>query len=902
MRKAFGPTRVLSNWSALHAYSSDASPYAITPACVVLPESVEHVAETIRIAGGENVPVHPRGGGSGLAGGAVGTGIIVDFSRMNRTLRVDVGGRTVDVEAGVVYDQLSSRIGKIGLMFAPDPSSGDTCEIGGMLANNSSGARSVKYGTTADHIESLDIVLADGSRHEVRDVSVGSPEFDRLLGYSPFRSIYELMRSNSEVVKASFPRLKKNSSGYNLLSVVEGLEGGVFSLPRLLVGSEGTLGIFVGAKLRLVPRPSSKITIQILFRSLEDVGDAVVKLLPTGPSALELVDGSSLDLVGRQKFDLPADAEAMLIVEFDDPPFTDKIEAVRLAVSSFGLSCDIKTESNPSRQEALWKARKAIVPTLYRHPGRAKPFGFIEDVEVPTESVPVLIRFVSKLFKELNLTAGVYGHIGDGNVHLRPVVDLSSAEGLDLARRLYDLVYDKVIALGGSITAEHGDGRLRAQMVERLYGPEIYRIFLQIRGMLNPDLRFNPQVKLSKSVFSENFDGEKLIRQCASCGKCNNYCPAYEVHSTEEMSARGWVRIMLTSEYDQKSVSHLLDGCLNCKNCYMVCPAGVDVSRYVTQRRSENRSRIAARIFSIQADSARFDRFARMAGKATGFAGNSALRAVADFSSRPLVHLDRHRILPGFAPQSLPERYPDLVEKTDAEVGYFYGCADRYLDLGSGPAAISLLKKAGMTVSLPTQRCCGMPQQTYGFFEIERKFARTNIDSLLRHKYVVTTCATCLGELLSYPRLFEDDSEYRRRAEQFASRCYDLAEFIWKHTQLKPIADAVVRRVAFHQPCHLRESKGSRVELTHKLIGSLPKVSLVDLPDADRCCGAAGTYNVFQYENSMKIFARKKRGFEASGAELIVSSCPTCVLQFIDGLKAHERVMHVAELADRLLC
>jgi len=899
LRKALRPESVLTSWSALHAYSSDASPYAIKPAAVVLVGTVEDAVAARHICAEAGISIHPRGGGSGLSGGALGSGVILDFSHLNKIHKIDVASKRIEVDSGVVLDRINESLAPMGLMFAPDPSSGDTCQIGGMLANNSSGPRSVKYGTTADYVEVLDVLLPDGARFQLRNVEIDSPEFRQLLEtYRPFRIIHRIVTAKADLIRKSFPRLRKNSSGYNLLSVVDQLDKGIFSLPRLFVGSEGTLGMFLGATLRLTKLPSRKVTLQVLFNSLDDVGEAVVKLLPTGPAALELVDGSSLDLIGRERFDIPPEADGMLIVEYDEEPFDEKIEIAKKISSEFNLTTDVAIETDPAKQSMLWKARKAIVPTLYRHEGRAKPFGFIEDVEVPMERVPQLVRYVNALFKEEGLTAGIYGHIGDGNVHMRPVVDLSTPDGLKCARRLYNSVYEYVISLGGSITAEHGDGRLRASMVERVYGPELYEIFEKIRQELNPDKSINPDIKLNKVEFTTDFDFEKLTRLCASCGKCNNYCPAFDVYRTEEMSSRGWVRIMLTSEFTLERAKGVLDGCLNCKNCFMVCPAGVDVSEYVMDRRAEDQGKIARRIFDMQSEPEKFDKWVKRGGIAMRLMDNPPSRLLVDMLSSRVVHLDRKRILPRISRKTLPERYPELVDNRDANVAYFYGCADKLMQLGSGPSAISVLKKAGFTISLPKQHCCGMPQQSYGFFEHEAGFARKNIDSLAGYRYVITTCATCLGELLHYRKLFDDDPEYREKAEALADRCFDISEFLLKHANLKFIQPEKQLKVAFHQPCHLREA--GRVAETHKLLESLPGVKLVKMRDADRCCGAAGTYNVFQYSNSMIIFDRKRAAFEKSGADIVTSSCPTCVLQFIDGLKSPERVSHVVELVDRL--
>ncbi len=903
LKRTLGPGNVLTNWSALHAYSSDASPYAITPTAVALIKNSEHAELAAQICRSCGVPIHPRGGGSGLAGGALGAGIIFDFTGMNRISRIDVAGMTADVEAGLLLDELNERLAPMGLMFAPDPSSGDTCRIGGMLANNASGPRSVKYGLTSDNVEMLDILLPDGNQFRIEDVKVGSEACKQLFSsYRPFEVIYRIITANADLIESRFPRLCKNSSGYNLLAVADKLKEGIFSLSRLFIGSEGTLGMFLGARLKLTKKPTAKVTLQIFFDSIDEAGEAVIELLTTCPAALEIIDGSTMDLIGRSRFDIPGSAEAMLIVAYDEPSFDEKIETARGMTSSFKLSSDIFVEADQQRQCELWKARKSIVPTLYKREGRAKPFGFIEDIEVPVERVAQIVRFVDRLFKDEGLTAGIYGHIGDGNMHLRPVIDMSTSAGLKLVRRLYDQVYGEVISLGGSTTAEHGDGRLRAPMVRRMYGAELYHLFEKIRQELNPEQSINPNIVLSDIPFTDGFDFEKLTRQCASCGKCNSYCPAFDVHGTEEMAARGWVRIMLTSEYTNRRTRHLMDECLNCKNCLMICPAGVDVSRYVTERRSEHKGLLAKNIFKLQSRQDDFDKWVKRIGKVNALIDTPLLRPAVHYLSAPFVQIDKRRILPRFSHETLPERYPDLVGRDEADVAYYYGCADKLLDLGSGPAAIRVLKKAGFSISLPEQYCCGMPQQTYGFFEYELEYARKNIDSLIRFDYIVTTCATCLSELLHYRDLFDDDPEYRSRAETLAERCYDIAEFLSRHADLKFIENKQRLRVAFHQPCHLRESGDGRVELTHKLIDSLPGISFVPMPDADRCCGAAGTYNVFHYKNSMKIFERKKSGFVRSGADIVTSSCPTCVLQFADGLKAPDRVKHIVELIDELTC
>ncbi|NIP41965.1 MAG: FAD-binding oxidoreductase, partial [candidate division Zixibacteria bacterium] len=446
-----GSANVLTSHAELEAYASDASIYRAYPQAVIIPRNYRQLRAAVDILLKNGLPITPRGGGSGLAGGAVSEGVLIDFSRMNRVLSCDINSRTVSVECGIVYDRLNRYLLGKGFFFPPDPSSGDTCQIGGMLGNNSSGARSVKYGTTRKYVEELHVILPDGRDLIARDVKIDSEQMQVLFAeYPQFEKIYRLISGNREEILKGYPNLRKNVCGYDLKTMVEKLDQGIFALPQLFIGSEGTLGLFVSAKLRLLPLPKERLTSLILFEKLDQVGDATLDFLNLEPAGLELIDGNTLDLIGRERFDLPPSAEAMLIVEFDDPPFDDKVTSLKDHLEKYSLSSEPVFETDPKRQAALWGARKAIVPTLYRLDKNARPWGFIEDAAIPSEKMPDFIRFLNAIFEENGLTCGIFGHIGDGNLHVRPAINLASEGGQKLARGLFDRVYDKIFELGGS--------------------------------------------------------------------------------------------------------------------------------------------------------------------------------------------------------------------------------------------------------------------------------------------------------------------------------------------------------------------------------------------------------------------------------------------------------------------
>ncbi len=900
LRTILGADRVITSRPGLEAYASDASIYSASPLAVIMPENADKFRQAFKLLIENGIAVTPRGGGSGLAGGAVNEGVLIDFSQLDNVLKIDPENRTVETECGIIYERLNHALEPYGLFFPPDPSSGDTCQIGGMLANNSSGARSVKYGTTREYVDELTVILPDGKELDLHDMPVASDELEDFFNENPsFRKIYNLIDKNREEILRAYPGVKKNVCGYDLKAVAEKLNQGIFAPHQLFIGSEGSLGVFLKARLRLLPTPGKKLTSLILFERLEQVGDATIDFLKLKPSGLELIDGNTLDLIGREKFDLPSSAQAMLICEFDNPPFEKTIQGLKEHLGKYDLSGQPLFETDPSRQATLWRARKAIVPTLYRLDRDARPWGFIEDAALPSEKVPEFIRFLNRTFKENSLTCGIFGHIGDGNLHVRPAINLSSEHGQRLARRIYDLVYDKIFELGGSATAEHGDGRLRAEIMKRMYGETVYGLFTEIKQIFDPQKLANPDVLISSRPFTDHIDTEKVVRECAACGKCNSYCPSFEVFKSERMAARGWVRVMLSNGYDFKQSKEETSGCLNCKSCFIVCPAGVDVSRYVTRRRSENQGWIASRIFSLMEHPGRFESLVKMQGAILNIFNKGATRPLLKLLSAPVSKIDSDRILPSISKTTLRRRFADHINDTGAEVAYFYGCADNMIENNTGNAVIKILERHGLRVSLPDQKCCGMPQQTYGFFDHEKRHAIYNLESLDRYKYIVFSCATCLGEVLSYPHLFKETDPHYNTAKSVASKCYDISEFLLEHVDLKFQTNGANRkRISFHQPCHLREA--GRQNKAEEFLKKLPGVDFIPMDDADFCCGSAGTYGIFHYDNSMKIFARKKKAVDKANPDLVLSNCPTCILQFADGLKAPDRVGHSVELAARL--
>jgi FAD/FMN-containing dehydrogenase/Fe-S oxidoreductase len=884
---------------SLTAYESDASIYAIRPKGVVLVNSSEDAVAAVKSSIINKMPVSARGGGTGLSGGAIGNGLILDFSNFKDIIELDKNHKTVTTEVGILFDELNLALKKDGLFFPPDPSSGDSCQIGGMLANNSSGPRSVKYGLTSDFINELEIIKPSGEIAHLKKLSTDSRDLNDFFNeHSEYRTIYEIIRENKELILERWPKVKKNSSGYNLKQVARDLNRGIFNLPALMAGSEGTLGVFLSAKLRLLPIPRNRITARLYFKSLVEAGKAVPDILELGPCGLEIVDGATLNLIGREKYKIPKEAAALLLVEFDDDVESKKEKfenhSRRLNLVSkpdFALDAEAATD--------LWKARKAITPTLYRHHPTRRPITLIEDVSLPPEHIPSFIEFATGLFDSHNLTYGIFGHIGDGNLHIRPLFDLNNHDELQLARKIYDIVYDKIIDLGGSTTAEHADGRLRAPLVRKLYGDEIYSIFRRIKETLDPDNRFGPGIIISERPFTEYIDYEKLKLFCAACGKCNGYCPAYDIFRREDYSPRGWLRILNQSKASRSELDRYLSFCLNCKNCTIVCPAGVDIAGEIIAHRSRKPSLASSMLVKLTDNAPLLNFMLKLDAVSAPLTKSGVGKNLLALGGKIPFGWDSSFEMPRAAKKSLRKRFSEKIAPS-GKVALFHGCADNYFESSFGEAIFAVFDRLGIGLFLPEQKCCGLPQEVYGHRDNLIEKARFNIEHLNQFDTIITGCASCLNRLKEYEKLFAADSPWHLKAEELAKKCHDVSQYLNKIDFDYSIFDSEKKsRVTYHNPCHLRAT-GLHKE-PEKLLAKLKNVEIIHPLYADRCCAQAGSYGYIHYKESKEMFKKKKSDYECVEADYLMTSCPACQMKIRSEMKDKFKVVHPIEiLADRL--
>ncbi|MBM4036101.1 MAG: FAD-binding protein [Planctomycetes bacterium] len=518
-------------------YSTAACIYRVPPVGVVAPLDADDVLAAVALCRAHSIPITPRGAGSGLAGQALGDGLVLDFTvHMNRILDIVEGDATRDggrgtgdagpvpraacrvppaachlptayawVQPGLICDQLNAALAPRGLWFPPDPSSSAYCSLGGMIANNSAGSHSVKYGSVIDWVEELDVVLADGTSARLGPYALDGPPWQRLVAQETreaqlHRDLRLILERHPDLIRDHQPRTTKNSAGYRLERVIE---NGALNLSKLICGSEGTLAIVLAAKLRLAPLPRARREALLHFPDLAAAGRATLEILPFGPSAIELHERHAVDVIraGRPELAdlLPRPGESQLHVEFDaasEEEARDALARMRAKVcGELNLASRCIEPASADEARRLWAIRKATLPLLYNQPGPKRIVSFIEDVTVPPGQIPAFIERLQATLDRHGLQAAIYGHAAQGNFHVRPLLDLHDPAEAAKMRAVADEVFDLTIALGGTTSGEHGDGLARTEYLARLYGP-LHHLFGAVKRTFDPENLLNPGKKV----------------------------------------------------------------------------------------------------------------------------------------------------------------------------------------------------------------------------------------------------------------------------------------------------------------------------------------------------------------------------------------------------------------------
>jgi FAD/FMN-containing dehydrogenase/Fe-S oxidoreductase len=931
---------VLCDDASRQLYATDASLFAVRPLAVVRPRSTEDVAATVAWAAERGLPVHARGGGSSVCGGALGPGIVVDCSRyMRRILATDA--ETVRVQPGVVAAALESHLAAVGRTFGPDPANASVATVGGMIARNSSGSRFLRHGAVRGRIAAAEVVLADGAVVELAarlpqpPVDAGDRERRVAALAAGVAAIAE--RSRGTIAKFQ-PATRSSHAGYRLDDVV-GPDGAV-DLARLVCGSEGTLGIVTEATFRTVPADAATAVGLLLFDSLHKAAEAAVRLRALSPSACDLFDRRHLALARGTKpaFDLliPPVAEAGLLVEFtadDAASCHARLDEVLRTMRQGRRGCiDVRRAEDAIDAAFFWELSRNVVSTLHGVRAAVRPVPFVEDIVVPPPALPDFLGRLQEVLKRLQVTAMLFGHAGHGQLHVRPFVDPTDPAERERLTTLADDLYAEALAVGGTFGGEQGLGLSRTPFFARLV-PELAEVCAEVKRLWDPVGTLNPgrvvqgagglaafraavgrppssPVEPAPSAGPSPlpvlaWSGERLVAEvdaCNGCGTCRTQaagprmCPMYRGNPAEEASPRAkanLVAAVLTGGLDAKALTSdavrgIADTCFNCHQCRSDCSAGVDIPALVMELKAAHFAANSAPLSRWLLS--RVDTLSALGGALRPLANRALANPQARWVLEKAIGIAQGRKLPPFSGNQFlrwasrrgitrPSR------RSGPRVLYFLDTYARRHDPLLAQAFVAVLERNGIGVFVdPRQVAVGMPLVSEGDLDGARRLARTNLRVLaeavrLGYRIVCTepSAVTCLRH--DYPLLVDDPD-----IDRVTAATCDAMTFLWElhregslRLDFKPVA----ARILYHAPCHAR-SAAAMTPAEH-LLRLIPGLAV---QAADRgCSGMAGTFGLAHehYRASLRVGLGLVSAMRGGGVEAGATDCSACRIQMEQG-------------------
>ncbi|MPY83681.1 MAG: FAD-binding protein [Actinophytocola sp.] len=909
-------------------YSTDASNYRAVPIGVVIPRSTDDVLAALDVCRRHDVPVLPRGAATSIAGQTCNVAVVIDFARhLDGVLDIDPERATAHVRPGVVLDSLQAAAGPHGLAFGPDPSTHSRCTLGGMIGNNACGSHSVAWGKTVDNVESLDVVLYDGTR--LTAAATDDDQLARLCARDDrigrlYRELRELRDGNAELIRRSFPRLDRRVSGYNLDQLLP--ENG-FQLARALAGTEGTCATILGATVRLVRPPRERALAVLGFADHYAAADNVVDVLGLEPLTVEGID-AGLVAAFRTKNPRSRAAELLppgqgwLLVETGGDTPAEATARAR-EITRHGATGVVLT--SPEERRALWRVREEGAGTATRLADGTEAWSGWEDAAVPPQHLGAYLREFDRLMCEHHRRGVVYGHFGDGCLHVRIDFDLHSAQGVAGYRRFLEDAADLVVAHGGSLSGEHGDGQARAELLPRMFPPEIIDAFGRFKVAFDPDDRMNPgkivrpgrldddlRLRIAPATIptrarlaleADNGDLAAASRRCAGVGKCLNVsggvmCPSYRATREERHSTRGRARLLfellhgdvISDGWRSTEVRDALDLCLSCKGCKSDCPVNVDMASYKAEflsRHYQHRIRPASHYSMgyLPLWLALGAAMPRLVNRVTGGPAGTLLKRLGGIAAE--------RRIPALAPRSFQASRPGRTDTAD--VLLWPDTFTNHFDPGIGHDAVAVLEALGLAVAVPRQRvCCGLTWLSTGQLGVARRVLRRTLrvlaPALDRGMPIVGLEPSCTAFLRS------DAVELLPEARPLADSVRTFAEVLDEHrdrwTVRHPGQRAMVQ-VHCHQHADLGFDADRRV-----LDGLGVTAQVLD----SGCCGLAGNFGFERghYEVSMACAEQALLpAIRADGDAAVLADGFSCRTQVREA--TGREPVHLATLAARAL-
>ena len=907
------------------AYATDASVYREIPYGVAYPETIEDIQELMRMAHERKTHLIPRAGGTSIAGQVVGSGIVVDISKhWNHIKKINAEEKWAIVEPGVVRDELNIALKPYGLFFSPETSTSNRCCIGGMFGNNSCGTHSLVYGSTRHHVISCKGVLSDGSIFDTEHVDESNSLLKKVLNQlEQWAAADEICR----LIEDNYPdkSLQRRSCGYAIDEAIEFVNKDKgLALCKLLAGSEGTLAFITEIKVSLDVLPPKEIMVVCGHcDTLDKSFEANLVALKHHPTAIELMDGDILELSKgnaeqqKNRFFVEGDPAALLITELradTREELDDQAEKLEKDLQDSGLVY-LNTRVYGADVQKVWALRKAGLGILGGMKGDAKPMGVIEDTAVAPKYMPAYMKEFQEMTKRLGANVVYYGHISTGELHLRPIINLKTKEGQALFRNLATETAQLVKKHRGSISGEHGDGRLRGEFIKMLYGDETYELMRQVKQCWDPEGMFNlhkivdtlPMDSMLRFDIDQQYDIEKRlgsdktyfnwkasfdeckapgatgaksqmnalmcsIEQCNGAGDCRKsnliggtLCPAYKVSGDELKTTRARANVLrevLTRGGDYQQVKEELDSCLACKGCKSECPSNVDMTRlraevlqhYYDEYGTPFRSFMVARMAQIEQLGAMIRPLYNFF--ASWSLSSTIIKNIVSFSTeRQIPTLSRYSMRKLVAKEQALYRISRPKKKV-------YLFADEFTNLQEAELGLTfakLLMRLGYKVEIPKHVESGRAAISKGCLRYAKKFAVKNVLLLkdkvsISHPLIGIEPSCILSFRDEYPDLVP--AEIRKDALALANNCLLYDEFLMKEIAEGNISaddfEDVQMEIWLHGHCHQKALVG--VDKTAKVLDTLLSGAKVNVMPSG-CCGMAGSfgYEKEHYKTSIEI-------------------------------------------------
>ncbi|HXF14438.1 MAG TPA: FAD-linked oxidase C-terminal domain-containing protein [Terriglobales bacterium] len=924
-------------------YATDGSNYRQVPIAVVIPRDNDDVIAAVSICREHGAPVLCRGGGTSLAGQCCNVAVVLDFSKyMSKIVELDPERRIARVQPGIVLDHLRNAAEKFHLTFGPDPASHSRCTLGGMIGNNSCGVHSVMAGKTDENIEELEILTYDGGRMRVGRTS--DEEIERVIHQGGRRAeilsgLRTLGSQYGDLVREKFPNIPRRVSGYNLNYLLP--ENG-FHVARALVGSEGTCVTVLEATCRLVESPPERVLLVIACGDIFECADLVPEILTHRPIGLEgmdnmLVEYTRLKQINLEGLALLPEGNGWLLAEFGADTVREAESQAQRLMDALGRgpsSRKFRLFTDKEQARKVWEVRESSLGAVSNVPGQPPTWEGWEDSAVAPEKLGVYLRALRKLTDTYGYRCLMYGHFGDGCVHNRMDFDLQSVEGIKKFRSFMEEAADLVVSFGGTLSGEHGDGQARAELLPKMFGPELVEAFSRFKALWDPDWKMNPGKLVRPNKFDQDLrlgvnyrpwqpathfkfprDHGSLADatlRCVGVGKCREssggvMCPSFRVTLEEEHSTRGRAHLLwemtkgdvIRDGWRDQHVKSSLDLCLSCKGCKSDCPVAVDVATYKAEFLShyyDERARPFRHYAFTHID--RWSRLASMAPRLANFLTHApGLRGIAKVAAG----VAPEREVPRFANHSFQRliKKRNKAKSSGSPVMLWPDTFNNYFHPETAMAAVDVLEAAGFTVRFPKENvCCGRPLYDFGMLDRAKRLLLRTLSTLegeiaedIPVVVLEPSCASVFrDEMLN---LFPDDL----RAQKLARQVVLLSEFLRDHANGFELP-MLKRKALVHGHCHHKSIMKMTAEES-----TLRKMGIDYQAPAPGCCGMAGAFG----------FEKEKYATSIAIGELellpAVRNTPADWLIIADGFSCREQIqqctgrtsLHLAEVIQMAL-